>query len=69
MGKNLPLESVVGDRTYRIEEFSPEYGFDIYVYEGGKCIYDGFQETIEICKEFALEEFGVPLDSWELVDE
>ena len=39
-------------------------GFYIYVFENGVGIADYLQDTLEIAKEFTLEEFGVPLDAW-----
>ncbi len=30
--------------------------------------YDGLQDTLEFAKQEALEEFGVPLDSWVQVE-
>ncbi len=36
------------------------YGFDENAYQK----YDYGQNSIEICKEFALREFDVPLDAW-----
>jgi len=58
------LESKYGDRKYVIEEDLPEIGFYLYVYEGEDCIMDYLQDSIELCKEFAEEEFGVPTCSW-----
>lgn len=62
------FETIYNGLLFRIEEFSPDFGFDLFVYENGKCIYDSFQDTVDICKSVALEEFGVPLDSWEQVE-
>ena len=36
------------------------YGFDEHGYEE----YDYGQNTVQVCKEFALEEFDIPLDTW-----
>lgn len=36
----------------------------LYIYHDGKGIYDYLQDSWEICKELALEYFGVPIDSW-----
>ncbi len=38
----------------------------IFIYKNGFCDYDYLEDTIEMCKSFALEEFGVPLDAWEV---
>jgi hypothetical protein len=47
-----------------------EYGFYLYVYDGitGFNTHDYLQDTLEIAKEQAFEEFGVPLDSWKQVE-
>ena len=37
-------------------------------FKDDRCIYDYVQYTLEICKSQALEEFGVPLDSWEKIN-
>lgn len=50
--------------TFKIEEDYPEVGVYLYVYKEGKCIKDMLQDTIDICKEVALEEYGVPIDFW-----
>lgn len=50
--------------TFRIVEDKTEgsylYGFDKNQYQE----YDYPQDTIQACKEFALEEFGIALDAW-----
>jgi len=56
-------------RNFRIEEDYPEVGAYLYVYENGKCIYDYLQDSVKDCIEFALEEFGLPLDSWSEIQE
>jgi hypothetical protein len=45
-----------------------QVGCYLYIYESGKCTYDDLQDGIRNCKEVALEDFGVPLDSWKEVD-
>lgn len=47
----------------------PEIGSYLYIYKDGKNEYDYLQDTVDICKEQAYEEFGIPLDSWEEVIE
>ncbi|WP_375417997.1 hypothetical protein [uncultured Hymenobacter sp.] len=49
---------------FEIEEDLPRVGAYLYRYEGEETTHDYLQDSIEDCKEFALEEFGVPLDSW-----
>lgn len=69
------------DYKFVIEEDLPDFGWYLYVYENdriiydclndtfmnedGRCIYDYLQDSLLMCKEFALEDFNVPLDSWE----
>ena len=54
-----------GEYKFRIEEDVREIGWYLYVYKDDKCIFDYLQNTLEICKSQAYEEFCVPLDSWE----
>jgi hypothetical protein len=44
-------------------------GYYLYVYIDGKDTYDYLQDTLEIAMEQAQEQFGVPLDAWEKVEE
>ena len=59
-------ESTQGNYTFRIEEDYPEVGVYLYVYEVGHCIEDYLQNDIDTCKAIALEEYNVPIDSWDL---
>ncbi|WP_293716009.1 hypothetical protein [Thiolapillus sp.] len=47
-----------------IEEDLPKVGAYLYVYEGDNCVFDCLQDSIDICKEIALEQYNVPLESW-----
>lgn len=58
------LNTFYGGKRFRIEEDYVEVGFYLFVYEGGECIRDYLQNSIEDCKAVAFEEFGVPLDIW-----
>lgn len=58
------LETVWEKTTYKIEEDVPEVGVYLYCYENGLCVCDYLQNSIEECKIFALEEFGVPIENW-----
>ena len=62
--KNRIFKAENNIRTFAIEEDYTEVGVYLYVYENGKCIYDYLQDSIEMCKEFALEEFEIPLENW-----
>jgi hypothetical protein len=59
-------ESIQGNRIFIMDEDYPEVGVYLYVYENGRCIYDCLQDDFKMCREFALEKFNVPLDSWNL---
>ena len=48
----------------RIEESFPEVGAYLYVFKGKKCIKDFLQNNISVCKKFALEKYGVPINQW-----
>lgn len=55
-------------RHYEIK-YDPNVGFYFYVFEDGKCIRDYLQDTLELAMECAWEDFGVPIDAWERVEE
>lgn len=57
-------------KLFKVEEDYPEIGAYLYVYENGRCEYDYLQNSIKDCMEFAVEQFGVPINSWnELINE
>ena len=62
-------ESIQSGRVFIMDEDAPAVGVHLYVYENGSCIYDYLQDDFKMCKEFALEKFNVPLDSWNLKGE
>jgi hypothetical protein len=39
-------------------------GFYIYAFDGERCTHDYLQDTLEIAKQCARKEFGVPEDAW-----
>jgi hypothetical protein len=51
-------------KKFIIEEDNPEVGFYLYVYEDEKCIRDYLQNTLEIAKRCAFEDYLVPLNIW-----
>lgn len=55
------------NRLFRIEEDYPEVGAYLYVFESDKCILDDLQNDVHTCKLVALEDFGVPIEQWELI--
>ncbi len=66
------MKEVATHNTYKFEiikDFS-EVGFYLHVYdEKNNCIKDYLQDSQDISKEIALKEFGVPINSWEKVNE
>ena len=61
--KPVVLEASHGGRRFVIEE-DKAAGFYIYAFEGDRCTHDHLQDTLEIAKQCAREEFGVPEDAW-----
>jgi hypothetical protein len=57
------LHASHGGRRFVIEE-DEAAGFYIYAFEGERCTHDHLQDTLEIAKKCALEEFGVPAEAW-----
>ena len=55
-------------RSYEIREDLPA-GFYLYVFENGRCIDKCLQDTLEIIKEQARDDFGVPMDAWIKIEE
>jgi len=53
-----------GEKLFRMQEDNPEIGVYLFVYEGQKCTIDYLQNDVDICKEFAFDEFGIKIDSW-----
>jgi hypothetical protein len=52
--------------NFIIEEDTPETGWFLYVYENEKCIADYMQDSLELTKEFAFEEYEVAMNSWKV---
>jgi hypothetical protein len=46
-----------------------QVAYYLYIYKDGKNTHDYLQDTVEIAMEQAHEQFGVPLDAWEKVEE
>ena len=49
-------------------EFDEFAGYYFYASGGTLEPYDGLQDTLSFAKEEALEEYGVPLESWVQVE-
>jgi len=62
-------EVVQGDTVFRIEEDNPKVGSYLYVIENGKCVKDYLQSSIDLCKSLALEEYDIPIDIWNFIEE
>ncbi|WP_291584739.1 hypothetical protein [Bacteroides sp.] len=59
------MKAIYNNMKFIIKNDFPEIGTYLYVFEKGKCIADYLQENSFLCKEFALEEYGVPMDIWQ----
>jgi hypothetical protein len=57
------LEASHRGRRFRIERNEPA-GFYVYAFDDEHCTHDYLQDTLEMAKECALEEFGVPENAW-----
>lgn len=67
--KHDRIKAKFNNLTFEIVEDKPEVGFYLYVYDNqNKCIKDYLQDTEQMTKEFAFEEFSVPLNSWTVDD-
>jgi len=62
------LVSYRDDKKFIIDEDLPKVGAYLYIYDGDNCIFDCLQDSIEICKAIALDEYNVPLESWKNSD-
>ena len=62
---DMNLISKYNNQIFKIEKDNPEIGFYLFVFnDNNECTHDYLQDTEQMTKEFAFEEFGVPLDSW-----
>ncbi len=50
-------------------ELDRHVGFYLYVFEGERCVYDYLQDTLEIVMDQAFEQFQVPRDAWNRIDD
>lgn len=60
----MKLKAEYKGMNFEIEEDYPEVGAYLYLYVNGRCIRDELQDSVEICKEVAFNNYGVPLDIW-----
>ena len=59
-----------GFERFEIVEDKPEVGFYIWRYDlaKGRSTHDYLQNDLDIAKECALEEFGIPPEAWRVPD-
>jgi len=74
MSERTPIERPAlvarfGNRRFEIVPDLPEVGVYLLVHEGGACIADHLQDSVEIRVRQAFNEFGVPIDAWRPPDE
>lgn len=61
----MKLQAKHNNQIFEIVEDKPEVGFYLNIYNNkNECIADYLQDSETITKEFALEEFGVPIENW-----
>lgn len=58
---------LIKSRSYEIK-YDYNAGFYLYVFENGKCISDYLQDTLELAMDCAWEDFGVPKEAWEQIE-
>lgn len=51
-------------KRFEIESDKPEVGVYLTVYENGNCIADSLQDSVELCIEYAEQEYGCPRALW-----
>ena len=59
------IKAIYNNMKFIIKNDFPEIGVYLYVFEKGKCIADYLQDDSSLCKEVALEKYGVPMDIWQ----
>ena len=59
----MRLEAEHGGRRFVIEHESA-VGYYVYAFEGAHCTHDHLQDTLDLAKACARDEFGVPEDAW-----
>jgi hypothetical protein len=61
--RHQTLQAEHAGRRFRIVH-DTQAGFYLYVYDGTGCTHDYLQDTLDAARDFAREEFGVPVQSW-----
>ena len=67
--KHILMQALHDGRLYKIAEGGTGVGFYLLVFEGGECTHDYLQDSFDDARDFAREEFGVPLDAWKAESE
>ena len=62
------FEATHNGLKFIIEEDLPGVGVSLLIYSGDNCTHDYLQDTIDMCKLFALEDYEVPENSWKRID-
>jgi hypothetical protein len=62
--KKTVLRAIYGTRRFEIASDGSAAGFYSFVYEGTRCTHDYLQDSMELAKAFAAEQFGVRPESW-----
>jgi hypothetical protein len=62
--KKTVLRAIYGTRRFEIASDGSAAGFYLFVYEGTRCTHDYLQDSMELAKAFAAEQFGVRPESW-----
>lgn len=60
----MKIRTIFKNRIYIIEEDLEDIGAYLYIFEKNKCVSDFLQDNLEACKEYAFEEFNIPINSW-----
>jgi len=62
---NIEYVAEKGDLSLTIEPDLEEVGAYLRVYLGTKDVADHLQDSVGKCMEFALEEYDIPIESWQ----
>nr|GFD37808.1 hypothetical protein [Tanacetum cinerariifolium] len=54
-----------GHKANKKKQDKPDVGACLYVFLADGTHYDYLQNSVLDCQEFALEEFGIPLNCWQ----
>jgi hypothetical protein len=60
------LQATHAGKRFLIEDGGGGVGYYLYVFDNGRCTHDYLQDTVDLAKLCAAEEFGVPLQNWNM---